>query len=359
LNTKKDYFCSVPFINLEIHNSPRHLCCGSWLKKTLPANSSPYDAWNSEEAHDIRESILDGSYRYCDETQCPYLGEVVTNSSNRINDTVFDKPFYKKAELPEYVEKLIEKHKNGTLKPSTIQFSFDRTCNLKCPSCRLDIITASSKEIDQVQTTIDLIKNQYSPDVRSLYITGSGDPFISVGFRKFLRDINLQEWPNLYKIHLHTNATKWNKKMWDSMKNIHSIAKTCEISIDAGTQSTYETETRLGGDWNELIENLKFISTIKSLKSIKTSFVVQDTNYKEMKIFYDLMLEIFGKRVSVFFGRLTNWGTFTEEEFQSKAVHLPTHPLHQDFLEELGKVLPNKNTWTNLQEFVQKTKSII
>ena len=67
--------------------------------------------------------------------------------------------------------------------------------------------------------------------------------------------------------------------MWDSMKSIHPYVKTCEISIDAATKDTYENKTRIGGDWDELINNLKFISTLPNLKKIKPSFVVQ--NHKQ------------------------------------------------------------------------------
>ena len=356
---KEDYICAVPFINLELHDKPRHLCCGSWLKKTLPPGSTPYDAWNSKEAHDIRESILDGSYKYCDASQCPYLGEIVSNNSSRVNDTVFEKPFYHKSKLPTFVKELITEHKEDRLKPATIQFSFDRTCNLKCPTCRTKIITASSSQIKNIQNTIDLIKEQYSKDIKTLYITGSGDPFVSVGFRNFLKNIDLSDWPNLYRIHLHTNATMWNKKMWESMPNVHSLVKSCEISIDAATKDTYETETRIGGSWDELISNLHYIATLKSIKSIKTSFVVQDTNFREMKLFYDLMYSIFGSKVSIFFGKISNWGTFSNTEFIKKAVHLPEHPLHNEFLVELNRVLPNKNTWSNLQELIVPTNNLI
>ena len=44
---KKDYICAVPFTSLEIHDRDRFLCCASWLKKYLPEESSPVDAWNS------------------------------------------------------------------------------------------------------------------------------------------------------------------------------------------------------------------------------------------------------------------------------------------------------------------------
>ena len=44
--------------------------------------------------------------------------------------------------------------------------------------------------------------------------------------------------------------------MWDSMPNVHKYVKSCEISIDAGTKDTYENKTRLGGNWENLMNNL-------------------------------------------------------------------------------------------------------
>jgi len=33
-----------------------------------------------------------------------------------------------------------------------------------------------------------------------------------------------------------------------------------------------------------------------------------------------------------YFGRITNWGTFSAEEYEAKAVFQKAHPLHEDFL---------------------------
>ena len=116
---------------------------------------------------------------------------------------------------------------------------------------------------------------------------------------------------------------------------------------------------RLGGNWDELINNLKLISTIPTLKSVKTSFVVQQSNYREMKQFYDLMYSIFGDKVNVFFGKVTNWGTFTEEEYLKNKVWDGSHPLHFDFLKELNSFILKDKVWHNLQEFVKSVKSVI
>jgi MoaA/NifB/PqqE/SkfB family radical SAM enzyme len=264
-----------------------------------------------------------------------------------------------KDNLKTELKERINSFNNNELKePVTIQFSFDRTCNLKCPSCRVDLIVEDSKGIERVKKTIDEIQLQYGQATKILYITGTGDPFVSVGFRDFLRNFDSTKWPALQKIHLHTNATKWNKEMWDSMTKVHKYVKSCEISIDAGTKETYETKTRIGGNWDNLISNLKFISTIPKLNRIKTSFVVQKENYKEMKQFYDLMISIFGKRADVFYGKINNWGTFSEKIYNEHKIWDTNHPEHDEFINVVNSFLPTNQCWHNLQEFIKEKKDL-
>lgn len=351
---KKDYICAVPFSSIEYHDRHRFLCCASWLKKYLPENSTPLQAWTSEESVEIRESILDGSYKFCDTLHCPALRQLTeVGPIGRIH------PLYRKDNLPPKLKQQIQNHYNGTLKPTIVQFSFDRSCNLKCPSCRIDIFTANKQKIKQVESMIELIESELSDSVEIIYITGSGDPFISVGFKNFLRTFDKSKWPSLTGIHLHTNATKWDKTMWESMNSIHPYVKSCEISIDAATKDTYENKVRLGGNWEELLTNLKFISTIPNLERVKTSFVVQQKNFGEMKLFYDLMLSIFGSKVSVYYGKITNWGTFTKEEFKQQEIWNPDHPQFADFLKEVSRTLPASQAWSNLQEFIQHQNKVI
>jgi sulfatase maturation enzyme AslB (radical SAM superfamily) len=353
MSKASDYICSVPFTSLEVQEHSNFLCCASWLLKYLPKSDSLLNSWNSNEAVDIRNSILDGSYRYCDDKQCPFLSQIETEGNRGV-----DNPLVHRSNIPKHIANKIDNHLNNTLLPEVVQFSFDRTCNLKCPSCRIDFITSSGKTLKKVQATIEEIENTLARNIRTLYITGSGDPFTSPSFRKFLRNFDPNKYPKLKRIHLHTNATKWDKKMWDSMKSIHPFVKSCEISIDAGTKNTYENITRIGGNWDELIDNLHFIATITSLKKIKTSFVVQESNFKEMKIFYDKMYSIFGSRVLVFYGKINNWGTFTEEEFTNQKIWDTKHPRFLEFIDELNTLLPRKNTLTNMQEFLREKSKL-
>ena len=73
----KKYICTVPFQALEIVENRNYMCCSSWLKKELPRNVPLSELWNSQEAIDIRESVSDGSYRFCDKVQCPFLSRLI------------------------------------------------------------------------------------------------------------------------------------------------------------------------------------------------------------------------------------------------------------------------------------------
>jgi len=343
----KNYICSVPFNSLEIHNNICFVCCPSWLPNKVELSEIPLkDVYNSEPIIDIRNSILDGSFKYCSKELCPYLSKLI-NYGTTSGPLTLKNPNINFKEIVE----------NNT--PDNIIMNFDRTCNYKCPSCRIDLIVEDSGGIKRVEKTIEEIDTYYSTNVKTLYITGSGDPFVSVGFRNYLRNFNPKKYPKLQSIHLHTNASMWTKEMWNSVPNVHKFVTTCEISIDAGTQDTYENKTRLGGKWNTLIDNLKFISTIETLQSIKTSFVVQDTNYMEMEIFYNLMYSIFGDKVNVFFGKITNWGTFSEGEFKLKQVCDIDHPEHELFKKEFNKIWKNQNLFHNLYEFIDNTNKTL
>lgn len=342
----KNYICNVPFTSLEIHNNVCFSCCPSWLPKNVELSEIPLkDVYNSEPIVDIRNSILDGSFKYCDKNQCPHLSKL-------INDRIPSGPITLKSDSM-YRNPIVQ---NNT--PDYVIMNFDRTCNYKCPSCRVDLIVENSEGVRRVEKTIEEIDKHYSKHVKTLYITGSGDPFISVGFRNYLRNFNPKKYPKLNSIHLHTNASMWNEEMWNSMLNIHKYVRTCEISIDAGTKNTYENKTRLGGNWETLLSNLKFISTLP-IKKIKTSFVVQDTNYTEMETFYNLMYSIFGERVNVFFSKITNWGTFSEDEFNLKQVWSDEHPEHSLFKKEFNKLWKNQHISHNLYEFIDNTKKTL
>jgi hypothetical protein len=82
---------------------------------------------------------------------------------------------------------------------------------------------------------------------------------------------------------------------------------------------------------------MSFLGGLKRQKKIKylmARFVVQKANYREMpafaKMFHDLGC------TTIFFSRMTDWSTWSSEEFKQQLVFLPTHPEYEAFVEVLG-----------------------
>lgn len=344
---KKEFICSVPFNYTEVFDDRQFLCCPSWLPVDIWDGKSINSSFQGDKAKEVRESIIDGSYKHCDEKQCPYLSGLKNNNHSY--------KFVKKT------EKSIKHFKRKT-EIETVNFCFDRSCNFKCPSCRNELINYSGKDREQVEKKLDEVTNEISSTVKMLYLTGTADPFYSKSFREFLERLDSTKFKKLESIHLHTNGSLWNEKMWNRLKAIHPYVKTCEVSIDAGTKDTYENHTRIGGKWDVLLENLEFITTIDTIKFFSFSFVVQDSNFREMKQFYDMITNYMKgskSKFDVFYNAITNWGTYTDEEYNDKNICNPNHKDHIEFLEILETIQDLPYFTNNFNHLYTKKQTII
>jgi molybdenum cofactor biosynthesis enzyme MoaA len=331
-NILKNYVCSVPFTYIEAHKNGIFSCCPSWLPNKISTLENIESVWESDELKEIQESLMDGSYKYCSKTECPYLSKLILKQS--ASNTFIHKKHFD-----------INSYKQG---PVSINFAFDRSCNLSCPSCRNVAIMANGEELEFIDKTIDRIQLKYGEHLKLLYLSGTADPFASKSIRNFLLNFDRKKFPKLKRIHLHTNGLLLNEEMWLKLSHIHDLIKTIEISIDAATKETYEI-VRRGGKWETIIENLKFISTIK-LNDRRVSFVVQDTNYIEMEDFYNLMMNIFNNNIDVIFSKITNWGTYSHDEFKIKQIWSNEHPEFSFFLHQLNKIKFKKRCTHNMND---------
>ncbi len=344
---KSKYICSVPFNYTEVFDDRQYLCCPSWLPVDVWDGKSINSSFKSNTANEVRESILDGSYKYCDEKQCPYLSGLKNNNHSS--------KFVKKTE--ESIKYFKEKSEI-----ETVNFCFDRSCNFQCPSCRNELINYYGKDREQVEKKLDEITNEISSTVKRLYVTGTADPFYSKSFREFLETLDSKKFSKLESIHLHTNGSLWNEKMWNRLSAIHPFVTSCEISIDAATKDTYENDVRIGGKWEVLLKNLEFITTINTIKNFSFSFVVQDSNFREMKQFYNIITNYMKgskSKFDVFYNVITNWGTYTEEEYTEKNVANPNHKNHNEFLEKLEKMKDLPFFTNNFHHLYTKPQEII
>lgn len=324
--SKLPVFCSRPFKRFDVSfvNGPgsAFMCCTGWLSRQIGdlTRQSVEEIWNGEAAQDIRRSIHDGSFEYCSRIRCPYLMSA--------SGPVQKREDVKDPELVRAMEQKLTALPNG---PRELVFSYDRSCNLSCPSCRTEVIVDIAGK-EQILAIEDALRTQALGDAHLLNITGSGDPFGSPYFRKLLQTMRPEEIPNLKMIHLQTNGLMWTPSMWATIPaGVRKYIKSAQISIDAATSETYAVNRR-GGRFEKLLENLQFIQTLRqqgSLAWLGVGMAVQANNFREMPAFVRLGKQ-FGAD-TVLFSELENWGTYSDEEFKSRAVHYPDHPEHMEF----------------------------
>jgi hypothetical protein len=334
---KKDFVCLQPFEFAEFFDYKSFMCCPNWLPVDLGDPMKIKENWQSDKADDIRRSVIDGSYRHCIESRCPKLTGL---KEGRTGGFMPKEEFLKK--IDDFAVDLF---------PKSVKFNFDQSCNLMCPSCRLQKINYEGAERKRTEQILQTIENELADGLERIECTGSGDPFFSRTFRKWMMNFDPSKYPNLKSMHLHTNATLWNHSNWSRMTKVHKFIKSAEISIDAATKDTYENYTRLGGKWNDLQENLEYISKIPTLETVTLSFVVQNTNYHEMEMFYRMGEKFFNHTNidwGVFYNRVVNWGTFTEEGFKTLDIGDPNHPDYEKLLDEYKKLPLANNIRHNL-----------
>ena len=333
LNERKDLtglFCTNPFEQFDIYdNGKAYSCCSGWLRLPLGnVNNDPAESlWNSEASQAIRASIHDGSFRFCDHKVCP-----------RIQNSGL--PTVEAAMLRPDLKSIIE-NKSTVLDygPTFINFCNDQSCNLSCPSCRLEtILLTSGKKFEQKKAIQEQIVAAFMAKATdrafTINVTGSGDPFASKVFREFLWALDGKKFPNM-KVCLQTNGVMFTEKNWQKIHKIHKNLDIIIISLDAATAGTYAV-TRKGGDWDQLHKNLAFLAQKRReglFKTLRLDFVSQVDNFTEMPAFVDLAASYSAD--NIYFSMVTDWGTWPPEIYQSKCIWKETHPRFNEFLEML------------------------
>jgi hypothetical protein len=319
-----DRFCAIPFRKFDVLDGSAHLCCASWIEESagnLAAAGKWQEVWNSRVAQNIRESIFDGSFRYCNKTACPLIGANTLPTKAEMSS--------KSAKWQDIIASERCELAEG---PERVTLAYDRSCNLSCPSCRKEKYAADSvarARFDRLQEQAILPMLRVT---KLVDITGSGDPFASKNFRRLMERLSAEDYPDL-RFQIMTNGMLVTPREWERFPALHDgRVAFLRVSLDAATGTTHE-RLRRGARWSVMEENLSFISTLRKqgqIGHLDFACTVQVDNYREMGDLVDL-----GHRYgadSVNFLRLTNWGTFNTSEYANAAIFMPSHPKHEDFV---------------------------
>ena len=306
-------FCPRPYDTVLIDKMGScYLCeCTSWLPQSVGnLHIQPLeDILSSKMSGELRESIANGSYRYCNNKQCSWLLD--TRSKTKGWDGV----------VP-------------PVQIKTIRLAIDDSCNLSCPSCRTHKIFERDKfqlrkKYKLADRIIEYVRSQ--SHTINIHIGSDGDPFASMVYRYFIKQIN--DFSNV-RISLHTNGLLI-KKMHRRHTGLFEKLDMLHISVDGATKETYES-LRRGGSWERIIENLEVTKQLKSLHRFEflLHFVVQVENYREMPAMVDLAEKYEADRI--YLNRITDWNTY--DDFDSKNVADPAHPEHAHYLDIARKL---------------------
>ena len=322
-------YCHHPFRTITIDNNGGvYLCiCQAWLPISM-GNILDYenlnDIVNSDNAKEIQNSILDGSYRYCDDKSCSLI---------QANDLLDYKP-----SVNNFV--------------NWINFALDSSCNLTCPSCRKEFIyTEEGSEHDyKIKLVNHIIKliEQHNKKLK-FSVSGDGDPFASLVYRYLLTNLNVINKD--IEIEIVTNGIL-AKSYWPKMTGIHKNVVRFKFSFDAGSELVYD-QVRRGGSWNKLINSVEYMVNWRKAYNprmkITSNFVVQVSNYKDMIPYVELCDNLGVDEIN--FQKIDNWGTFSN--FNEHAVWQKDHPNHDDFLSIIQHIgLNNKVNLTNLNGII-------
>lgn len=313
--------CLNPFSWCEVHHDGSLFsCCPAWIGRPLGnlLQDSFAALWNGPRARAIRAAILDGSFRHCNRRRCPHLAgsqpPVVPLSA---------------VTAPRLRTALEQGETHLPFGPSRFNLCYDRSCNLACPSCRPAAAIARGPELERVRAIHQRLLPQLAASAEELRLCGSGEPFASPVLRPFLAGLQAGDFPSLRRIHLHSNGQLWTPAAWQELAAIHPLVKSAEISVDAGSATSYRRNR--GGDWGQLQENLRFIARLGI--ELKLSCVVQANNFRELPAFVALACSL---GAGAYLSQLVDWRALERTDYLSRAVHLPQHPQHRELCEVLA-----------------------
>lgn len=327
----KDLVCLSPFVSVEIDvNGAVRLCgCQAWMPTTIGNlfQQSLSELMSSPLARAIRTSIADGTYRYCDESRCGIIASQGLNHRQLV---------------PPEVSWQLQDNSRWIV-PHEIFLAGDLTCNLSCPSCRISVINMADEEIEKQTQLGEILKHNLLPQpterLIKIHLSTSGELFASARLLSFVNNLSPVDFPNL-KLHIQTNGLLMPAR-WHRLGAMSNSVDKITITVDAAQADTYE-RLRRGGRWVDIIKALEWASDhcVDNNIDLHLRMVVQQENWSQMLEFYNMAMLY--KATMVEYSRISNWGTFTNDQFLNVDVfgsnHVEYHQA-QDLLQQI-KGLP-------------------
>lgn len=223
------------------------------------------ELWHGSKAEMFRNSMLDGSYCFCDRKECPYC------ANESIDEMLVE------YEVPEY--------------PKKVNLSYEESCNYCCVFCRKEKYVPSiddNKRIKKIENEIEKFIGQ----IDTIASNGVGELFCSPSALKILSEINN---PNV-KVELESNGSLFNEKNWEKIGNLENNNVSVMITVHSFHEDVYQELSGTTLPVSNIINNLYFIKSLREKEIInffEICTVVCEKNFREMPEFIKFALKEF------------------------------------------------------------------
>ncbi len=247
MGQRKRLKCYMPFDRANVlQNGDVSMCmCPEWLKagNVLGNNKTERlkDFWNNEHYQRVRGLFLEGRHEeVCRKEVCIILkGNIVAHAT-----------------APEIVESVNEGRTILSHGPTVIQHDVDRGCNLDCVMCRDEKLLPNPENVERgvrdIQDAIDM------GSVRQFSTSGAGEVF---AMKKIVRMMETEVFSSReISLGFTSNLSYFNDRLWSRIG--HNKIDFIAVSADGCSSEVYD-KVRLGGDWNVLLKNMRFLSKLK------------------------------------------------------------------------------------------------
>ena len=323
-----DYVCQKAFNDAALMREGRlSVCVG--VKNLIDWNIPLYytgfaQVWHSNIMKVLRLSMINGTYSFCDVKKC----DLLSNCGRREIDTN-ELHYYtsRTKEQIDYIEKketLMKDHvfheTNYEIRereyPDVVMCSFDKTCNLHCPSCRKEKYIADGKEKEILNDFTKRIETEIFPYINRIKVAGDGEAFASEIYKNII--FNKQLSNRIRNIGILSNGTLLTPSNFDKVSELYESVNIF-ISMDGCTKRTAE-KLRAGCNFERWLENMAYLGQKKvegKIKFLSFNFVVQRENYLEMEEYVKMCLGFHADGIKFSQIRNTRW---SEEEFEQVSM---------------------------------------
>ncbi len=280
----EEYFCPIPFERFFVYSKKANLCCPGHINDVsvgdLQSVESIDEVWNSSTAKLVRESVLSGSYYFCNEKKCKYLYSGLLPKKEEVEN-----PFYRKI-----IDENLLEISGG---PTFMNIGIDSMCNLSCRMCRDRNVRNPYETKECLDDIIEKLKQYQFTNLKKLLVAGNGEVFLNASYHYILDNIDMFHMPNLREIVLKTNGVLLDKQVQLIRKLSEKYKVSVSISVDAVSKETY-LMVRRGSNHEKLLHNMKLLKELRKenvVGEIEYSFCIQRCNVWEVEEFMDMAKE--------------------------------------------------------------------